>query len=322
MLLRGAPSAAVCDGLSRRFGRQWPDVDAPCLPWDPVPHPSTASCPEQPINTCSHPGATPLGARAGHHPPWTLLTAVVSKDAGISPPPPTPVLGSQRGSFRGLLRGRAGGPCVLGPRWPPLAPHHPLHPHSFPWQGAHRPPAGTTALAPSVSKFPLMLPDSASPRWNAKCVPERRSPSSRLGLVTPISTSHYLFMHLPPHQPDACGDCVLLGTLVHRTVLRGHEPRVSAGGLEGPHRGETALWELAAGTAQRSQLSLPLQSAELCPQEDALSPAICALIRLSYSKLALVYLSVKQGDAPRSFHKYWLSICYRPGADGGTVRHA
>lgn len=107
---------------------------------------------------------------------------------------PCPMLGSQRGSFRGLLRGRAGGPCVLGPCWPPPAPHHPLHPHTFPWQGAHRPPAGTTALAPSVSKFPLMLPDSASPRWNAKCVPERCSPVLEAGPCHP-----YQYLPLPVH---------------------------------------------------------------------------------------------------------------------------
>lgn len=85
-------------------------------------------------------------------------------------------------------------------------------------------------------------------------------------------------------------------------------PRVSEGGLEGPHGGETTLRELTAGqvraTAKRSQLSSPLFSAGLCPQKDTLSPDVCALIRVSYLKLALVYLSMRQGDAPRSFHKY------------------
>ena len=132
--------------------------------------------------------------------------------------------------------------------------------------------------------------------------------SSRLGLATPISFSHYLFMCLPPHQPDVWGDCVLLGTLVHRTVLCGHEAPSKRRWLEGPHGGETTLRELAArqvrGAAKRSQLSSPLLSVGLCPQEDTLSPDVCALVRLSYLKLALAYLSVRQGDAPRSFHKY------------------
>lgn len=137
---------------------------------------------------------------------------------------PPAALGSQRGSFRGLLRGWAGGPCVLRPPLASPSPTPYLHPHTFPWRGHTGSQLGPFALLPVSRNFHLCVRTLLPLVGMLNVSPRGVHLSSRLGLVTPIRISHYLFMCLPPHQPDVWGDCVLLGTLVHRMVLRGHEP--------------------------------------------------------------------------------------------------
>lgn len=92
---------------------------------------------------------------------------------------------------------RQAAPVCSDPRWPPPAPQQPLHPHAFPGQGTQTPSWGHCSGSQCL-RIPLMLPEPAAPRWNAQCVPERRSPVLGAGPCHPISTSQHLFMCLPP----------------------------------------------------------------------------------------------------------------------------
>lgn len=114
--------------------------------------------------------------------------------------------------------------CTQTPHWPPPAPHPTLHPHTFPWRGHTGSQLGPFALLPVSQNFHLCFQTLLPLVGMLNVSPRGVHLSLRLGLVTPISFSHYLFMRLPPHQPDVWGNCVLLGTLVHKMVLHGHEP--------------------------------------------------------------------------------------------------
>lgn len=128
-----------------------------------------------------------------------------------------PVLEALKGSFRGPLRARQAAPVCSHPPWPPPAPAAPA-PSRRPRAGAHTDPSWGLFSGSQCLRIPLMLPEPAAPRWNAQCVPEADSLSRGWACITPISTSQHLFMCLPP--PTRClGDCVLLGTLVHRALL-------------------------------------------------------------------------------------------------------
>lgn len=128
---------------------------------------------------------------------------------------------------------RQAAPVCSDPHWPPPAPHQPLHPHTFPGQG-HTDPQLRPLLWLPVSQNP--------PHASGACCPSlERSMCPRAAFTCPWgwALSPHQYFPTPVHAfappPTRClGDCILLGTLVHRTLLHGHEPHVSEGGLEGP----------------------------------------------------------------------------------------
>lgn len=172
MLFQCAPHAAVCDGLSRPFWRQWPNVGALCLrakgPKCFIHQPGPLLPQPQQINTCSHTEAHPSTPRLGRrHPPCAV---------GFSPKvlafPLSWTL--RRGSFLGLGRAWACDPhhdLTPASLWGPasLSPSAPARTHLPPCRGGWAP--GAHSPTPSLRGIPFLLPDSAPLCWNFNVLP-------------------------------------------------------------------------------------------------------------------------------------------------------
>lgn len=175
---------------------------------------SAASCPEpeDPIPAPT-PGPLPQGPGLEHHPPWTLLR---SSPKMLAFPPPCWALKGAASEARSEARQAA--PGGSDPAVPPKPRPCTL---TLP-QAGHTDPSWRPALAPSVSESPSCF-RGLLPLVKTLNVSPAAFTVLGAGPCHPISTQH-LFMCLPP--PTRClGDCVLLGTLVHRTAPPwSHEP--------------------------------------------------------------------------------------------------
>lgn len=151
------------------------------------------------------PGPLPRGPGLGTTLPG--LCSLRSSPKMLAFPPP--VLGSQRGSFRGPLRGQAGGPCVLSPPLASPSPTAAPAPSRLPRAGAHGPPAGATALAPSVSESPSCFRSLLPLVGTLNVSPSGVHLSSGLGLVTPSVLPNTCSCVCPPPTRCLGGLCPL-----------------------------------------------------------------------------------------------------------------
>lgn len=159
--------AADCDGLSRQFWRQWPNVEAPCLPRDLLLHPSSTSRQRR--------GSIPAPTPRRPPPPVSVLTAILSRGAGVSS-----TLGSQEGQLP--WPGQRLGRRPLGYLTPTDLPQ-PRTPCT------HTPsPPGRDQQAPGLDAPPFPASQPASPRWNVHVSRTGVHLSPSVSLGTPIST--------------------------------------------------------------------------------------------------------------------------------------
>ena len=159
LLFQCTPQAAVCDGLSRPFWRQWPNVGALCLRAEGPKcfiHQAGPLLPQpQQINTCSHTEAQPQPVTRPAPPSPALLAPWDSLQRCWR----FPLLGALEGLLSWPLGGRACDPAVMTPAglWGQASPS-PSHPapartHLPAGRGVHAPGAGSLTL--SLLRIPI-----------------------------------------------------------------------------------------------------------------------------------------------------------------------
>ena len=103
-----------------------------CLIHQPPPAQSSRSIP------APTPGPLPGGAGLGTTLPGLFLLRSSPKMLAFHPP----CWALKEAASEACSEAGQAAPVCSDPHWPPPAPHHPPHPHTFPWQGHTGPPLG------------------------------------------------------------------------------------------------------------------------------------------------------------------------------------